>query len=300
MEFEHPRLARALGWFSLGLGLTQLAVPRQLSRAIGVGENPLLMRGLGLREIGTGVGLLARPRPVNWLWARVAGDVMDLALLGAAMRQQDTDRQKTLWASLAVAGVTALDAFAAMRLGRSLKEGVEAARRERGIPVEHSLAVNRSPAECYRFWRRFDNLPRFMKHVESIECEGNRSHWVVRAPGGTVEWDAEIVEDRPDDRIRWRSVEGSDVETYGWVRFEPGPQGRGCTVHVCLRYDPPGGALGAFFARLFGENPERQIREDMRHFKQVIETGEIPTTQGQPTGSRGLIGRTLAHGRHLS
>src|ERR1051325_566134 len=157
---------------------------------------------------------------------------------------------------------------------------------DRGIKVEKSITINKSPEELYRFWRRFENLPRFMNHLESVTTTGEgRSHWVAKAPAGsTVEWDAEIYNEKENELIAWRSLEGADVDNAGSVRFEPAAGDRGTTVRVTLRYDPPGGALGAAVARLFGENPDQQIDEDLRRFKQVMEVGEVVNTEGQPSG----------------
>jgi uncharacterized membrane protein len=154
------------------------------------------------------------------------------------------------------------------------------------IQVERSITVNRTPEELYSFWKELENLPRFMKHVEAVQRMGNgRSHWVVRAPlGGDVEWDAEITEDRPNELIAWQSLEGAEIENSGFVRFRPAPGERGTEVHVRLCYSAPGGAGGALLARLFGEEPEQQVRDDLRRFKQVMEAGEVPTTEGQPSG----------------
>lgn len=156
----------------------------------------------------------------------------------------------------------------------------------RGIKVEKSVTVNKSPEELYRFWRNFENLPRFMDHLESVRVEGEgRSHWVAKAPAGTtVEWDAEIYNEKENELIAWRSLEGADVDNAGSVRFEGEPEGRGTIVRVSLKYDPPGGVIGSAFAKLFGEEPSQQIDEDLRRFKQVMEAGETPTTEGQSSG----------------
>lgn len=156
----------------------------------------------------------------------------------------------------------------------------------RGIKVEKSVTINKSPAELYSFWRNFENLPRFMKHLESVRTTGEgRSHWVARAPAGkTVEWDAEIYNEKENELIAWRSLEGADVDNAGSVRFEPATGERGTVVKVTLKYDPPGGALGAAIAKLFGEEPSQQIEEDLHRFKQVMEAGQTPTTEGQPSG----------------
>jgi uncharacterized membrane protein len=156
----------------------------------------------------------------------------------------------------------------------------------RGIKVEKSVSINKSPAELYSFWRNFENLPRFMNHLESVKSTGdNRSHWVANAPAGTtVEWDAEVYNEKENELIAWRSLEGSQVDNAGSVHFEPATGGRGTTLRVSLKYDPPGGFIGATIARLFGENPEQQIEEDLRRFKQLMETGETATIAGQPSG----------------
>jgi uncharacterized membrane protein len=177
--------------------------------------------------------------------------------------------------------------------GTSTDNPVVSVAASRGIKVEKSVTINKSPEELYRFWRRFENLPRFMNHLESVTTTTeSRSHWVARAPAGTtVEWDAEVYNEKENELIAWRSLDGADVDNAGSVRFEPATGGRGTTVRVTLRYDPPGGALGAMVAKLFGENPEQQIEEDLRRFKQVMETGEIPTTEGQPSGRSAGAGR---------
>jgi uncharacterized membrane protein len=160
---------------------------------------------------------------------------------------------------------------------------------ERGIHVEESMTVERSPWDLYSFWRNFENLAQFMKHVESVEVlDDKRSHWVVRAPAGTtVEWDAEIINEEPNSLIAWRSLGNANVDNAGSVRFVPGPEGRGTEVRVVIDYIPPAGRLGKWVAALFGKNPESQIREDLRRFKRLMETGEVPTVEGQPTGTCG-------------
>ncbi|HJU54859.1 MAG TPA: SRPBCC family protein [Pyrinomonadaceae bacterium] len=162
-----------------------------------------------------------------------------------------------------------------------------------GIKVEKSVTVNRAPEEVYRFWRNFENLPRFMNHLESVKDLGsNRSHWVAKAPAGkTVEWDAEVYNEKENELIAWRSLEGADVDNAGSVRFEAAPEGRGTIVRVTLKYDPPAGKIGSLVAKLWGEEPSQQIEEDLRRFKQVMETGEISTTEGQPSGRSASAGR---------
>ena len=157
-----------------------------------------------------------------------------------------------------------------------------------GIRVERSVTVNRPQAELYQMWRDFENLPRFMKHLESVqvdESDRGRSHWVATAPlGKTVEWDAEVIEERENELLVWKSLPGSMVESMGRVEFIDAPAGRGTIVRVSMEYNPPAGSLGAAFAKLLREEPGMQIKNDLRHFKQVAEAGEIPTVDGQSSG----------------
>lgn len=278
-DLDEQQMARLLGWFSVGLGLTEIAAPRRLAKLFGVRYRPVLFGFLGLREIASGVGILTQREPAGWVWSRVGGDMMDLALLRRAMKKHPEARGRLAAATAAVAGVTALDVACSRRLSR------EAGWYD-GIRVGKSIQVNRAPEAAYCFWRNFENLPRFMFHLEEVKViDGRRSRWVAKAPAGPrVEWDAEIVEDIPNELIAWRSLEGSDVENSGQVRFERAPGGRGTIVRVALEYLPPGGRLGAALARLFGKEPGEQAAEDLRRFKQLIEAGDIVTTEGQPAG----------------
>jgi uncharacterized membrane protein len=281
MAEDEERLARGLGWFSIGLGVAGLLMPGRMAKMAGVDddEHEGIIRFVGMREIACGLGILSRPRPAGWVWARVAGDAMDLALLGAAFTSDKHDRARVCAATAAIAGITALDLNCAQRLsGRSGSSRV--------VHVEKAITVNRPPEELYNFWHNFESLPRFMNHLKSVKQTGDgHSHWVARGPAGTeVEWDAEITEDRPNECIAWRSLEGSDVDNAGVVRFEKAPGGRGTVVKVQMDYSPPAGVLGAKIAKLFGQAPEKQVQVDLHRFKQFIETGEIPTTRGQPAG----------------
>jgi uncharacterized membrane protein len=272
------RLANALGWFSIGLGLAELAAPRALAQLIGVKDEDKtrnVLRGYGMREIAAGIGILSRPQPAGWLWGRVAGDLLDLSSLGSALGSSRSNRVRVGAATAAVIGVTALDIRCALQLQRGSTNGASV--KTGDVRVTKTIIVNRSPEEVYRFWRDLANLPTFMKHLESVQVTGdNRSHWKATGPGGkTVEWDAEIVEDQPNTRIAWRSLEGSDIDNSGSVQFERAPGGRGTLVRVELRYTPPGGVVSATLAKLFGEEPGQQVDDDLRAFKQVLETGEV-------------------------
>ena len=197
------------------------------------------------------------------------------------------DKSRVAAATAAVAGVTLVDFMTGQQLR---KQGSETERRSdgafapqqrpsssSGVHVVETITIKRPRTEVYGFWHNFENLPRFMAHLESVQVlDERRSHWKAKAPAGTtVEWDAETVEDRPNELIAWRSLEGSSVPNSGTVQFKDAPGDRGTEVRVELRYQPPGGKIGALFAKLFGEEPEQQVKGDLRRFKQVMETGEV-------------------------
>lgn len=170
----------------------------------------------------------------------------------------------------------------------TIQQAQEAIGVNKPIKVEKTVTINKSAEELYRFWHNFENLPTFMKHLKSVKVYNEkRSHWIANAPlGNSVEWDADILEDRENEFISWASVEGADVDNSGFVRFKKAPGDRGTEVKVVLEYNPPGGALTAAVAKLFGEEPEQQIGDELRRFKMLMETGEIATTEGQPSGHK--------------
>ncbi|HYF49338.1 MAG TPA: SRPBCC family protein [Planctomycetota bacterium] len=178
--------------------------------------------------------------------------------------------------------------------------GVDTAQ-ERGIHVEQAFLINRTPEELFAFWRDFSKLPQFMQHLLRVDVFGDKhSHWVAKAPnflGGIVEWDAEITREEPNSLIAWHSMPGSDVENSGEIRFARAMGDRGTEVHVTLEYNPPAGRLGHWVAKLFGEAPWRQTRDDLRNFKRLMETGEIPTIVGQPQGTCTGVGKRATESR---
>ncbi len=155
-----------------------------------------------------------------------------------------------------------------------------------GILVHRSVTINKPADELYAFWRKLKNLPQFMNHLETVEqTDETHSHWVAKAPAGTkVSWDAEIIRDNPSELIAWRSTEGSTIPNSGSVRFVSTE--RGTEVKVNLEYQPPLGVIGAAFAKLFGEEPQQQVNEDMLRFKQLMETGEIATNGREDTDGK--------------
>lgn len=151
--------------------------------------------------------------------------------------------------------------------------------------IQEALTVNRPRNEVYRYWRQLSNLPLFMKHLEEVRVEDDRySHWKLRLPAdaGTIEWKAEITDDQPDEQLAWRSVEGSDIDTAGEIIFQDAPGDRGTEIHATIYYRAPAGDIGKAAARLFRKAFEIQVRQDLRRFKQMLETGETSTIEGQP------------------
>lgn len=220
-----------------------------------------------------------------------------LGLLGLGRRD---------WWGLGIAGVGAALMYrgatgrcsAYKALGIDTAEHDGSAGREGDVRVTASFLINKPADELYNFWRQFENLPKFMRHLNSVRQVDQRySHWVAKAPklyGGTVEWDAEITTDVPNSRIEWRSLEDSDVHHHGSVEFAPALGDRGTKVTVRLAYQPPGGQLGRWTAKLFGEEPEQQIHDDLRNFKRIMEIGEVLTIEGQPNGT--CMGRGKRYG----
>jgi len=164
---------------------------------------------------------------------------------------------------------------------------------QQGIRVDRSITINAGREEVYSFWRNLENLPRFMRHVRSVkELDQNRSHWIIEAPAGqVVEWDAEIINEIPNELLAWRSLPGTAIDNAGSVRFEHATAGRGTRVSVSLQYGAPAGQVGVMLARLLDTDPEQAVDAELHRLKSIIEAGEVPTSSGQSTG------RTDEHAR---
>jgi len=278
------RLAKGLGWVSIALGVTELIAPGAVQRIAGSRQrNRALVRLYGIREIAAGMLILSRPRnPVTGVWSRVAGDALDLLALAGAASRPTASRTQVAVAAAGVLGVTALDVMCA----RQLQQQANGSRGGGAARLVKTIAINRGPEELYSFWHDFENLPQFMYHLRSVRVTGPRtSHWVANAPaGGYVEWDAQIIDDIPNRRIAWRSMAGADIAHSGSVEFERRPGARGTMVRVELEYTPPVGPASIAIAKLFNEAPDQQIEDDLRRFKQLIETGDVIRSDGSPDG----------------
>ena len=278
-------LVRMLGLASAGLGAPLLWRTDEVAKWAGVDDMPAapaVIKAIGAREMASaGLCLVG---PSGSIWTRVAGDAMDAGLLAYALQSRKGDRwARTTTALAAVLGVTAIDLVAATRTAR--KQHGQG--RPGPLELKASTTVNKTPEEVYAYWRDFENLPSFMLHLRKVSANGDgRSTWEVNAPVlRKVKWEAELTGDEPGRRISWKSLPGSTVDNSGTVHCAPAPGDRGTEVSVVLHYDVPGGRAGRVAAKLLGEEPEQQVRDDLRRFKQVMETGDLVRSDSFPHGT---------------
>lgn len=283
---EKDPVTNFLGWFSIGLGLAEVFAPQAVARLIGIDdeEHKTLLRAYGVRELAAGVGILTRPKPTYWMWNRVIGDAIDLRSLSNSMSSRRNDSTRLKMAALAVAGVTALDIVSSMRL---TSEASPAAGEDPGsykaadTGSDNVLAavvtVNKPVDEVYNFWKDPRNYAQFMDQLESVHpTTGGLSRWKVKAPAGlSVEWNAKVVNDVPNELIRWTSVDSDNVDSTGTVTFKAAPGNRGTIVTLEIEYKPKGGKIGAKVAKMFAAIPKTQLKNDLRRFKQIMEIGEV-------------------------
>jgi uncharacterized membrane protein len=286
-------LVKALAVASLGLGVAELVAPGKVAAVAGVDETRLsrrVIRALGARECGHGAALLGGSDKL--VWTRVAGDVLDVVLLGAGVAARGPGRRRRgVITGLALGGIGAADLYAALR--STGDGGGRHANAARHRTLRAAVTVRRPVEDVYGFWRDLENLPSFMFHLKSVTVDADgRSHWVANAPvGQPVHWDAQITEDQPNKRIAWQSLPGSSIQNGGSVEFTPAANGDGTEVRVQIGYQMPGGVLGKAAATLFGESPEQQVNDDLRRFKQIIETGQVVRSDGSPEGT--VAGRQM-------
>ena len=218
---------------------------------------------------------------------RIASAIGGGALIGYALKNRSKGgiALGLLGAGLLYRGASGqCEAYRALGINTANETEVDEVARD--VHVEKSITINESPQALFKFWRNFENLPHFMDDLESVTAiDETRSHWVATGPGGkTIEWDAEIYNEKEGEMIAWRSLSGADITNAGSVHFDPAPDGRGTYLRVTLNYNPPGGKAAAFFAKLFGKEPGQLVEQNLKRLKQLMETGEIPTTEGQPSG----------------
>lgn len=267
-DISSRQLNMALGWLSVGAGLAELLAPRALHDLQGVRQRPVVTRLSGLRQLVNGIGLLSGRAPTAFSVARIAGDALDLALLGTAVRSQGVRPIRAALAATAIAGITALDIFAAQQ---SRRDAVARARGPRSVNCQ--IDIDSSPDKLYAFWRDVENLPRFITHLRAVQPIGKgKTHWIINAPAGLlIEWDIEIVDAQPGRLLAWRTLPGSSVNHYGVIAFTPLPDDRGTRINLDLEYSAPSEPVSAALARMLGGNPAVQIAQDLRRLKALIE-----------------------------
>lgn len=285
----HAWHVRGLGWLSIGLGLAGLLAPGRLARLTGRFDtrgHRGARRLIGTRELLTGLAIVTRRRPNRWLWSRVVGDAIDLGLAFGASSWSRGRRPRRQSMTLAALGaITVVDLVSSYRTMRSRSgapsEPREGEPRKEAAPFRASITINRPPALVYTFWRRLENLPRFMTYLDSIQViDERRSHWKAAAAGAAIEWDAEITEDIPNRAIKWESAtpstgEPAKVAHSGTVRFTDAPGNRGTEVRLEMTVALPGGAPARAAARLLHSVPEQIALHDLHRLKQLLETGSI-------------------------
>ena len=204
------------------------------------------------------------------LKARSGGGLV-LAALGGVMVFRGATGHCPLYASLGVSTVDEGGDQVSVAYGK-------------GTRVEKTVTINAPRSDVYAFWRNFENLPRFMHNLESVQVrDSKRSYWVAKGPAGsTVDWEAEIINEVPGELIGWRSMEGSQIDNAGSVHFSDAARG-GTELRVVLRYDPPGGVVGTTISKILGEDPAVNVREDLGRLKTLLETGDIATKERDST-----------------
>lgn len=273
---ERRSLTQAVGWLSIGLGAGALIAPKMICRLVGLGRREEVIRAVGVRELACGAGILLGKNPLPWSCARVVGDIMDIGLLAGDTSGRPSSLNRTIATSV-ISGISLFD-LAAVK--ESYRAGASTP-----LSIRRTLTINKPREELYSFWRTLSNLPHVFSHVVSVEeLDEKTSHWIVKGPGGKeIEWRAEITEERENEVLSWRTLDGASVPNAGSVTFRDAPY-RGTEVTVDLEYDPPLRLAGVALATLLGEEPEQQLKSDLRQFKQLMEAGEVATTRGQPAG----------------
>ena len=272
------KLATALGWFSIGVGAAELLAPDRVAQLVGLPserKREALLTAYGWREIAAGIGILTKSQPSGWLWARVAGDAVDLGSLGSCFTANDADRTRVTASTIAVAGVTALDVVCALQMSRN---GVQNGSATRTVHITQSVIVDRSAEDIYDFWRDCTNMPKIMRRLEEVQRTGQRTfHWKLNGPGGRIiEWNSEVTEEQPNRRIAWRTIhESTGLQHSGSINLKPATGARGTIVRIDLEYAPPGGQLAAKVVKLLRAAPAHYLGNALRAFKSLMETGEV-------------------------
>jgi len=215
---------------------------------------------------------------------RIISAIAGLALMNYGLRKFSIPR---LLIAAAGAALVERGASGYCPVNNMIKRNTSQAAKPESTEITKSLTINRPKAEVYAFWRNFENLPKFMQHLSEVkQIDSGRSHWVAPIPGGIgkIEWDAEIIEEVENEKIVWRSVSNASVDNSGEILFKDAPAGQGTEIYVIIKYLPPAGAIGGTIAKVFNPAFKQMVKEDLRRFKRLIETGEIPVSESRPSG----------------
>jgi uncharacterized membrane protein len=281
---QNSTLLPMLGWFSLGLGLAEVLTPKGVAKAAGLPEESRhTVRAFGAREIVSGIGMFSRRVQPAASWSRVVGDVLDLSVLGKSLFKANSSKAKLGISSAAVLGVTVLDILASMKETPALN-GYSG---KNPLELEEALAINKSPEELFTYWRDLSNLPNFMSFLDTVvELDPQKSHWKTKEVAGkSIEWKSVIKREVKNETIEWETDEGSDISHSGSVTFRRLPRGHGTEVRLKMQFAPKAGAIAPTgLSSVLSFIGEEKVRNDLKRFRQLIETGEIATTRGQPAG----------------
>lgn len=224
-------------------------------------------------------GRATRPQNVGQLerlGSMVGGSML---LLGALKRGNGSLLSALLGGSLLYRGLTGhCHGYELLGINTAEHPPATAVPGQEGVKIEKTITIQRSPEQLYAYWRKLENLPRVMRHLESVEVLDNRrSRWVASGPAGlSVAWQAEVINERQNEMIAWRSLPGGDIDTAGSVRFKSLGAAGGTEVTVSLKYNPPAGKAGHWLATLLGQGLEQELDEDMGRLKSVMES-RVPT-----------------------
>lgn len=278
-EVQPSQVAMALGWFSIGLGVVELLGAGSLARTLGMRGRENLIRGYGLREIGNGIGLLTAPDPAPWLWGRVGGDALDALTLAVQVTPGNRRRGSAVVALGMVAGIAAIDAWCASQLS----EG-SAAKTRQTIKVTRIITVARPAAELFQLLRDPKTLPRLLAPFATLQpMPDGRMRWTVDG-FRTRSWTSAVPLEQAGSAVSWRSEPGAEAAiTDLSMSLQPAPGSLGTAVTLAASIVPPGGQLGRKAVQMFGGAvPGAMAEAALHYFKALAETGEIPTTRGQP------------------
>lgn len=255
---ETSKLTTGLGYFSLGLGTMQLLVPDRVNRLIGVRDDAgsrFWQRVVGVQELSAAAGIFTQRRPVEWLWGRTAADVLHLSLLARSLRGRAVAPSRVAGAMGSVVGTFALDAYASARM----TSDPQATRKEAPVQCNASITISGTREEVQRGWQEFE-----------------------RSGGPHVRLGPiETVQEQLGSSTEFRTT---DPSATGIARFVDAPGRRGTEIHLELEYEVPAGAVGAAVKKVVGDDPHQMAQDDLRRFKQLVETGEVVRSEGAPTG----------------